>query len=108
MAVHPLRVLHLYVLVDTGGGVLTPVHSQPARLLVFAPPAKWGWFRELRHDERPQLDEHIAMPEQARDSRAEHWRYDPDESAVIWCHSGPYRDGSRDPGDIGSSGFDMD
>ena len=94
----PLRLLHLYALVDNGGGVLMPVHSQPARLVVCAPPAKWDWCRELRHDERPQLDEHVAMPEQARDSRGEHWRFDPEESAAIWCHAGLYRD-------VGSSGF---
>ena len=95
-----LRMLDLYALVDAGGGVLTPLHSQPMRLVVSAPPAKWGWSRELREDERPQLDAHVALPEQARDSRGEHWRYDPDESAAIWCHSGPYRDEPRDPGNM--------
>ena len=87
----PLRVLHLYALVDTGGIAPHALHSRPVRLVVFAPPADWGWGREFAHDENPGLNVTIAMPENRKDHIGEHWRYNPNESSAIWRHSGPHR-----------------
>ena len=38
----PLRVLHLYALVGTGGHAPTPLHMRPIRLVITAPPKEWA------------------------------------------------------------------
>ena len=87
----PLRVLHLYALVRTGGPTITPLHAKPIRLIVDAPPAKWAWGLELPDDDRPRSDLLGVSPERALDSRGEHWRYSSAASDAIWCHAAPYR-----------------
>ena len=87
----PLRVLHLYALVRTGGPTITPLHAKPIRLIVDAPPAKWAWGLELPDDDRPRSDLLGVWPERAWDSRGEHWRYSSAASDAIWCHAVPYR-----------------
>ena len=87
----PLRVLHLYALVGTGGLTITPLHAKPVRLIVDAPPARWAWCQELPDDDRPRFDPLGAWPERAQDSRGEHWRYSSAASDAIWCHAAPYR-----------------
>ena len=104
----PLRVLHLYALVDTGGIAAHALHSRPVRLIVFAPPADWGWGREFAHDNRSGFDALLAKPQQTKDSHGDLWRYSVKESNAIWCNSGPYRGERRDAGDHSSASSDMD
>ena len=87
----PLRVLHLYALVGTGGLTITPLHAKPVRLIVDAPPARWAWGQELPDDDRPRFDPRGVWPERARDSLGEHWRYSSAASDAIWWHAAPYR-----------------
>ena len=42
----PLRVLHIYALVGTSGPAPTPLHMQPVRLVVTAPPEDWAWDQD--------------------------------------------------------------
>ena len=85
----PLRVLHRYALIAASDQARTPLHSKPVRLVVDAPLAKWAWGRELRDDDHARIE--IALPERAKDSRGEHWRYSSAESDAIWCNVGPCR-----------------
>ena len=86
----PLRVLHVYALVGTGGHAPTPLHMRPVRLVVVAPPADWAWGV----DRAPGavVDVHFtASPEPAMDSRGRHWRYNDAESRALWYRAGPYQ-----------------
>ena len=87
----PLRVLHLYALVGTGGLTITPLHAKPVRLIVDAPLAIWAWGQGLPNDGRPCFDPLGVSPKRVRDSRGEHWRYSSAASDAIWCHAASYR-----------------
>ena len=87
----PLRVLHLYALVNTGGIAPHALHSRPVRLVVFAPPADWGCGQEFTHDENPGLNVTIATPENRKDHISEYWRCNPNESNAMERHSRPHR-----------------
>ena len=86
----PLRVLHLYALVGTGGHAPTPLHMRPVRLVVAAPPAQWAWGQDRVTDDLGG-GRSAASPEQGLDSVGAHWRYNEAESTAIWYRAGPYR-----------------
>ena len=83
----PLRVLHLYALVGTGGHAPTPLHMRPVRLVVAAPPAEWAWGQDRVGEFRGS----DASPVEGKDSRGAHWRYNEAESTAIWYRAGSYR-----------------
>ena len=83
----PLRVLHLYALVGTGGHAPTPLHMRPVRLVVAAPPAEWAWGQ----DRLLGGGVSDASPEQGFDSVGAHWRYNEAESTAIWYRADSYR-----------------
>jgi hypothetical protein len=86
----PLRVLHVYALVGTGGHAPTPLHMRPVRLVVVAPPPEWGWGRH-RVTDALVGGESPASPEQGLDTKGVHWLYNDAESTSLWYRAGPYR-----------------
>ena len=85
----PLRVLHLYALVGTGGHAPTPLHMRPVRLVVAAPPARWAWCLDPVTDV-PGGGGSPASPEKGSHSVGAHWRYNEADNAKIWYRAGPY------------------
>ena len=63
----PLRVLHLYALVGTGGSDPTPLHMRPVRLVLTAPPAQWAWGVDPLTDDLRDLDMDAVSPELGHD-----------------------------------------
>ena len=92
----PLRVLHLYALVGTGGHAPTPLHMRPVRLVVAAPPAEWAWGLS---DVTGVLagGQSAAEPKQGWDSDGQHWCYNGAESTAIWYAARPYRGAMSSP-----------
>ena len=85
----PLRVLHIYALVGTSGPAPTPLHMQPVRLVVTAPPPEWGWGLDDVTDVLAG-GRSAALPQQGRDTVGAHWRYNSEESRAIWCRARSY------------------
>ena len=81
----PLRVLHVYALVDVGR-VAMPVRTDPVRVVLRALPSRWTWGKEAG---RPPKAE-TALPAWMWDRRGPYFKYAPEESEVIWRRSGPY------------------
>ena len=69
----PLRVLHLYALVGTGGSAPTPLHMRPVRLVLAAPPPQWAWGKHQTSGDLRGFDAPAASPEPGLDSRGAHW-----------------------------------
>ena len=78
----PLRVLHLYALVGTSGPAPTPLHMQPVRLVVTAPPPEWAWGLDDVTDVFAG-GRSAALPQQGRDSVGAHWRFNKPGSEAI-------------------------
>ena len=85
----PLRVLHLYALVDTSGPAPTPMHMQPVRLVVTAPPPEWAWGLDDVTDVFAG-GRSAALPQQGRDSVGAHWRFNKPDSEAIWRRAHSY------------------
>ena len=73
----PLRVLHLYALISTEDGSLTPLRMKEVRMVVSAPPDTWSW----RVAPAPELHSDVylygsfaAQPTPAKDSRGNIFR----------------------------------
>ena len=87
----PLRVLHLYALVDAGTAGPTPVRTKPVRLVLPAPPRSWAWGV-------PRIMPSpvgVANPRELEDESGPYYEYGPEASEAIWCLSGPYRGSAR-------------
>ena len=74
----PLRVLHLYVLVSATDRGLTPLRMKPLRLVVEAPPDKWGWGVPGSDSTLPEPTP--AKPGLEDDNEGKLWRDNAEES----------------------------
>ena len=81
--------LHLYALVDTSGPAPTPLHMQPVRLVVTAPPPEWAWGLDDVTDVFAG-GRSAALPQQGRDSVGAHWRFNKPDSEAIWRRAHSY------------------
>ena len=84
-----LRCLYAYPTVEGGGGRPTLLRSEgPRRLLVHAPPDRWGWRRPK--DERP-IDGPAARPQRGHPAKG-WYNYSSEESDLIWIASNPFQE----------------
>ena len=79
----PLRVLHLYALISTEDGGLTPLRMKEVRIVVSTPPDTWGWSvasaPELHSD--PYM---LAQPKPSSDTRGNIFHYSGEEPDALW------------------------
>ena len=83
----PLRALLLYATTALADDEERAVRMTPLRIVVSAPPKKWGWGE-------PEVDlaeQQMAQPVFEKLEHQGQWRYNHQDSDQIWCTAAPFR-----------------